>query len=124
MPHPETDYRFQKAQMWEYVGDDEYVNPVVSARVELTVRWEYKQIEMLDPKGQPIKLDALVISPEEIPVKSIMWLGKESELPDDLSTITELMQVVAYDKIPDVKGRVFRKTYGLKRYTDQLPEIQ
>lgn len=124
MPAPETDYRFQKAQLWQRIGDDEYANPLVSEREELTVRWENKQLEMMNPLGQPIKIDALVITIHTIPVGSIMWLGKAVDLPIDLDDITNLMEVVAYDDIPDVKSRAFRKTVGLKRYTDKLPTIQ
>lgn len=124
MPAPELDYRFQRAQLWERIGDDEHSNPIISARVELKVRWENKQLEMLNPSGQPIKIDALVIVIRMIAVGSIMWNGCEDDLPDDLTTITNLMEVVAFDNIPDVKGRVFRKTVGLKRYNDKLPEIR
>lgn len=123
MPHPEQDYRFQKAQMWEKVGDDGYGNPIISVRVELCVRWENKQIEMIDPDGQPIRVDALVQYIEDIEVGSIMWLGCEDDLPDSGIPTTKLMEVVAFDDIPDVKGRVFRKTFGLKRYNQLLPVI-
>lgn len=124
MPAPELDYRFQRAQLWERIGDDEHANPIISTRVELKVRWENKQIEMLTPSGQPIKIDALVIVVRDIKVGSIMWEGCEDDLPDDLSTITKLMEVVAFDNIPDVKGRIQRRTVGLKRYNDKIPEIR
>jgi hypothetical protein len=112
MPAPESDYRFQTCQMWARTGDDEYGNPIVAPAVQLTVRWENKQLEMIDPKGQPIRIDALVITVDSIPVGSILLLSGSSDY----------MEAVAYDDIPDVKGRVFRKTVGLKRYTDTLPE--
>lgn len=123
MPAPERDYRFQYAMLWRYIGADEYGNPVVGEGAQIKVRWENKQLEMIDPKGQPIKLDALVQSIEEIPVNSMMWLGCEDDLPA-LTDITNLMQVAAYDDIPDVKGRAHRLTYGLKRYNDKFPAIQ
>jgi hypothetical protein len=113
MPTPETDYRFQTCNMWPRVGDDSYGNPLLGEPQTIKVRWENKQIEMIDPKGQPIRLDALVITVDTIPMGSILLL----------SGSTDYMEAVAYDNIPDVKGRVFRKTVGLKRYQDALPEV-
>lgn len=123
MPFPEQDYRFQKAQIWQRKGDDPYGNPIIGDRQELTVRWEDKQLEMIDPQGQPIRIDALVIHVCSIEVGSIMWRGCQADLPDDEVPTVGLMEVVALDDIPDVKGRAFRKTAGLKRYNDKLPRI-
>jgi hypothetical protein len=123
MPAPELDYRFQKAQLWQRTGNDEYGNPLLSGREEVKVRWERKELQMIGPDGQPIKIDVLVIAVIEIPNGSIMWEGKQGDLPNDITTITNLMEVVAYDKIPDVKGRIVRRTYGLKRYNDKLPTV-
>lgn len=123
MPAPELDYRFQKAQLWMRTGTDEYSNPLLSGRQELVVRWENKQIEMIGPNAQPIKLDALVQAVITIEVGSIMWEGREENLPENVEDYTNLMEVVAYDYIPDVKGRVVRRTYGLKRYNQTLPTV-
>lgn len=124
MPYPEQDYRFQKAQLWTRRGDDEYGVPLIAARQELTVRWENKQRQMISPSGQPIAVDATVIVVCDVAMGSIMWEGCVADLPDDGIPTSGLMEVVAFDNVPDVKGRVFRKTVGLKRYTDKLPEIQ
>lgn len=113
MPAPELDYRFQTCSMWARIGDDEYGNPLLSAPTTLKVRWENKQIEMIDPKGQPVRIDALIQAIVVIPVGSILLL----------SGSTDYMEAVAFDDIPDVKARAFRKTVGLKRYTDRLPEL-
>lgn len=124
MPYPEQDYRFQKAQLWRRRGDDAYGVPLVSAREELTVRWENKQRQMLNPNGQPIAVDATVIVLCDVAMGSIMWEGCDDDLPEDGVPTSGLMEVVAYDRTPDVKGRITRRRLGLKRYTDKLPEIQ
>lgn len=113
MPVPELDYRFQDCTMWPRTGDDRYANPVVGEAQTLKVRWEDKQLEMIDPKGQPIKIDALLHTVDIIPVGSILLLSGSSSY----------MEAVAFDNIPDIKGRHYRKTVGLKRYTDRLPEF-
>lgn len=123
MPYPEQDYRFQRAVLWRYIGDDEYGNPVVQEGIDITVRWEDKQIQIIGPNGQPMSLDATVESIKEIPINSILWKGSTSSI-STIDEITGFMQVVTQDKTPDVKARVFRLTYGLKRYNEEFPEIQ
>lgn len=123
MPAPELDYRFQCCVLWERIGDDAYGHPLISAGRQLRVRWENKQTEFLTPDGQPIKIDALVIVVEDIPVGSIMWLGELVNVPTDTTKITNLMESIGMDNIPDIKGRIMRRTVYLKRYTDHLPTI-
>lgn len=123
MPAMELINRHQRAQLWRKVGVDEYNNTRVSAREELVVRWENKRIQTLDPKGQPIDIDAIVHSTCTIEDGSIMWEGCADDLPEDTSNIDNLMEVVAFNHTPDIKGRVIRKTYALKRYTNRLPTI-
>lgn len=123
MPAPETDYRFQCCVFWERIGDDAYGHPLLSSPIELRVRWENVQVEFLTPDGQPIKVDALVIVTRDIPVGSILWLGRLSDLEDQQTNITNLMLCIGMDNIPDIKGRVFRRTARMKRYTDNLPTV-
>lgn len=123
MPAPELDSRYQCAQLWRAVGVDEYSNVKVSPREELKVRWENKSIEITDPRGIPIRVDAYIHSICEIATDSIMWLGKFSDMPLETEDIPGLMQVVVYNYTPDIKGRVVRRTYGLIRFKDRLPTI-
>lgn len=125
MPTPELDSRHQCAQLWRCVGVDEYSEPLVSAREELKVRWENKSIQMVDPKGTPIRVDAIVHSTCDIEENSIMWLGVASDLPEDEQNtdIPGLMQVAIKNYTPDIKGRIVRRTYGLIRFKDRLPTI-
>lgn len=123
MPTPELDGRYQCAQLWRAVGVDNYSNPKVSVREEIRVRWENKSIEILDPRGLPIRVDAVVHSICDIPTDSIMWLGEAKDLPDDMRKISNLMQITVKNYTPDIKGRVIRRTYGLIRFKDKLPVI-
>lgn len=124
MPTPETDDRFQKAQLWVIIGVDNYTNPLLRERIEITVRWEDKTVEILDPKGVPIRIDAFMHSTKEIPTGSILWKGCLEDLPTPATNITNLMQVAFTKTIPDVKNRAVRKTYLLKRFSDRLPTVQ
>ena len=81
MPAPEQDYRFQKAQLWQRKGDDAYGNPIIGERQELTVRWEDKQLEMIDPQGQPIRVDALVVHVCDFPFSAVTAYFLKSSSP-------------------------------------------
>ncbi len=123
MPAPELDSRHQKAQYWKYHSVDNYNRPRVYERCEIMVRWENKQLEIVGPNAEPIKLDGFVHSVIEIPIGSILWKGCAADIPEDTEDITNLMEVVAQDHTPDIKGRVARRWYGLRRFTSKLPEI-
>lgn len=120
MPAQETICRHQKAVLWAANGFDDYGEPKVDAAAEITVRWEEGLREAVDPNGNTIAVDAVAVVDQDIVVGSIMWLG----LKDDLATPpVGLKQVVSFSKIPDVKGRVFRRTVGLIRYSNELPAL-
>jgi len=123
MPYPETDYRFQNAVIWDKVDIDEFNNPIVSAGRNICVRWEDTEQETIDSKGNPIKLVALVIAAEELVSGSIIWKGKLADLPAT-NELTNLLEVKTFWGVPDIKNRVTRRTYGLQRFTDELPTIQ
>ena len=58
--------------------------------------------------------------PSEVPVGSLVWLGKKSVLP---TTITGILQVIDRDNIPDIKARNFDIWVGVQRYGDRQPVI-
>lgn len=122
MPHQELAYRKQKAVLWPLEGTDGYGQPVVSdAAVELDVRWVAKRSEVLDPQGRTIAVDATAVVDREIAVGSSMWLGELAAFdPDDEDN--DVMEVKAYNETPDIKNRVARRTVGLLRRGESLPE--
>lgn len=112
--------RHQKAVLWAANGFDNYGEPKVHGPVEIAVRWEEEGQEALDAQGNNIAIDASVVVDREIPVGSIMWLGRLRDVADPP---VNLNQVVSFNKIPDVKGRTFRRTALLIRYSDALPSL-
>ncbi|KKN70648.1 hypothetical protein LCGC14_0429210 [marine sediment metagenome] len=120
MPPIETISRHQKAVLWAANGFDDFGEPKVDAATEITVRWQEGLQEAVDPNGNTIALDAVVVVNQDVTVGSIMWLGKKDDLA---SPPVDLKQVVSFSKIPDVKGRVFRRKVGLIRYSNELPAL-
>lgn len=133
MPHPETAYRTQKALLWPASGFDAYGQPKVGEPVELLVRWNAKRREATDPQGNSIMLDATVVVDREVAVGGTMWLAADQS-PGSGTALSqwygtgsgdvddEVMRVAIYSETPDLKGRVARRTVGLQRFRDTLPE--
>lgn len=120
MPAQETTSRHQKAVLWAANGVTDYGKIKVDAAAEIDVRWEEGLQEAVDPNGETIAIDAMVVVDQDVVVGSIMWLGEK----DDLATPpVDLKQVVSFNKIPDIKGREFRRTIGLIRFSNKLPAL-
>ncbi len=123
MPSPESSDRKQKAVLWAATaatGFGDYGGHKVSDPIEIKVRWEERKRESVDANGNTIAVDATVVVDRVIGVGSIVWLGKKVDVA---SPPVNLKQVVAYQEVPDVKGRKIRRTVLLTRYSDELPTI-
>lgn len=125
MPGLEVASLHQKAVLWAAAAPsereyDSYGERKVNNPVELKVRWEEGLTEAIDPNGQTVALDAVVVVDRDVEVGSIMW---EGELGTQESTPVNLKEVVSFSKIPDIKGRKFRRVCGLRRFSDELPTL-
>lgn len=120
MPRPSQRHRHQTAVLWAKVGNDAAGEPLVSAPVELRVRWVQQRREAVDANGNTVALDASVTADRVIPVDSVMWLG---ELVDWTGS-GELHQVRTQGVVPDLKGRATAYTAGLARFRDTLPTVK
>ncbi|MCK9570504.1 hypothetical protein M0R72_16270 [Candidatus Pacearchaeota archaeon] len=113
--------RFQKAVLWAasgYNNDGEH-NRV--AAVEIMVRWEETNKEIINENGNPIGIDVTVWANQDIAVHSIMWLGALTSFVD--GTSTDLMEVVSFANTPDLKNRSHARQYFLARRSDKLPTL-
>lgn len=112
----------QKATLWP-AGTESTKSgqKKVTTAVELDVRWEDKEEDALDSKGEVIRIDATAIVKQDIEVGSLMWLGRKR---DWSAGVGNLREVVSFSKIPSLKGGRFRRVAGLRRFSDTLPPIQ
>jgi len=116
-------YLNQKAVLWAASGTDESGSVTVSAAVEINVRWEEKQSQVLDAQGQVVAVDITVVIDQDIAVNSLLWLGAKEDLAD---VPVDLKQVIGRNKVPTLrKGRTqkYRRTVGVIRYSNELPTI-
>lgn len=124
MPPPETAFRRQHALVWPAVSFDSYGQyRVASEPTQLLVRFVGKPREMLDPQGNTIAVDATAVVAEDVPIGSIFWPGRLEDLPGTAQVPEDgLFQVIAAPVTPDLKVRAQRRTLGLMRYQDTMPE--
>lgn len=124
MPRPATSGRKQYAVLWMFVRFDNHGDLVVEQPVELKVRWEPTYKMGVDAKGEPIAITADVAVDRPITIGSIMWRGRINDIPGTAYTPTsDLMKVIGFDEVPDVKGRTFRRGVSLARFSDSLPTV-
>lgn len=129
MPPPEEMYLEQRAILWEWQEVDDHNEVIVGRPVELWVRWNNTQSDMLTPEGNKIAVDAKVTTPREIPVGSIMWEGGFGDISGtgtgtDQVPETGLMQVKVAQESMDLRGQVCRYEYGLVFFRHTMPVIQ
>jgi hypothetical protein len=115
MPPVESQGRFEQAVYWAAVGFDRYGMPTYDSPVELTVRWNDKQDETLDAKGNTILTDVEVIVSQNLVPGSLMRLGLLDETPDPPD---QLKQVVGFNSTKDVRGRETFRSAKLARASD------
>lgn len=125
MPALEEMDRLQDALLWPTTGTDQFGQPThdfsAGAVVCLKVRWVNKRKLASDPQGNPITVDAVVITNREIEVGSLMWKGKLADTPGTSETPeSKIMIVVGYDETTDIKNRFTRREVYLQYFKKTL----
>ncbi len=124
MPAPEHDNRRQKALLWTRKGVNRQGQVTLNDPVEIIVRWKYVKREMVDRQGNTVAIDAEVVTVEDVPIGSVMWLGGLADLPGTANVPEQdTMMVISAPWTPDIKGRFKMKTLMLMRIKDTMPEV-
>jgi len=111
----------QYAAMWGTTGDYSNDGKVeLLAAVELKVRWEEDNGEVIQPNGATIGYSDRVMVSQTVAVGSIMWKGRLANVP---GTPDDLRQVIASKDITDIKGRIAYRELKLMKYGNTLPTI-
>lgn len=112
--------RKQDAVVWKFATFDDEGQVTVNSPIAMKVRTEEKTRETLDPKGNTVVTFMSINVSSEVVVGSLIWLGKKSDLP---TTITNILQVIDRDNIPNTKGRRFDRWVGVQRHGNRQPVI-
>lgn len=121
--------RRQLAVLWPFVSHDENGEPLVGDPVELTVRWEKGLSQEITPNTNPIAVTATIWVDREIENGSMMRIGSLDEVTgtgtgtEAPPVPDEILEVVDYQEIPDIKGRVFERVVLCQKYADGLPHL-
>ncbi len=124
MPPIETACRYDKAVYWAKSGKDKYARPTLAAAADLDVRWEHVQEETVDSQGNTIAVDAILVLDQSVVVGSIFWEGEIDDIPGTSQVpSSDLFQCIKFSRIPDIKGRHVRRLAYLRKYSDDLPDL-
>jgi hypothetical protein len=115
----------QDAVLWKFLSYDGHGGPVLDTQLAIKVRWKWQRSEMLSPQNATVSVDATAIVALDVPVDSLMWLGRVEDFagtagPLD-ATPSGVCQVKTQSWTPDLKGRTSRRTLGLVRWRGPLP---
>lgn len=112
----------QRAYLWAIDGRDSYGEPEIGGTaisstngVEIKCRWEIGKNEFPGPNNETIIVDGVAYVDRTITVGSLMWLGREIDLP---SPLTDVLQVVDYSEKRDIKGNNPRRRVLLQKFKD------
>lgn len=123
MPPLERHDLKQDAVYWEVISDDGYGGIVVSSTpIPMKVRYSFRKRETQDQQNKGVNSDIDIITKEELLPNSIVWLGKVEDMPDSVTDLTKLYQVISISKTFDLKGRNPRYVGFLARYGDTFPD--
>ncbi len=121
MPAMEVAFRFDYAVLWEANGVDRDNEEQVKTPYELLVRWDDRFSQMRDSTGKLVRIDASIITDQDVPMSSILWQGMFKDLP--VPVIDNLYKVIAVEVINDIRGGETYREYGLTRYKRTLPAV-
>jgi hypothetical protein len=115
----ETTGLTQKAVLWEFSGGvDDYGKACVDGPKEIDVRWEHTRKKSASSETDAEQVVARIIVDRLIAPNSLLWRGKIVDLPPDPK---DLVKVVEYREIPDVKGRNLRRSVFVSKYSNNIP---
>lgn len=113
----------QKAVIWDLSGRDNYGQEQVSEAREIDCEWPQNFTESQGNQDTKESSNDTLVVNEDLTIGSILWFGAEVDLPTGTASPEPLYVIVGRSKSPDIKGRKFRRTITVARYSSTLPEI-
>jgi hypothetical protein len=147
MPPLERTDLLDAAVFWPPKGGgkpDAYGALVVGSPVEIPCRWTDQQARALDPQGNTITVDATVVVDDDIEqfapdppspsqawrwiIGGILWRGGLYDLPgtgvaESRVPTSGVYVIKTYNATSDIKGREYRRTVGLFRFMESMPQV-
>ncbi len=104
--------RKQTAVYWPFVSINEFGVKVVGDPVVIKCRWEAKNVEFLDPKGEIQMSNAVVYVDRDTAIGGILMLGTASDITDTVNIKENdgAWEIRRFDDLPNLKASEFLKT--------------
>lgn len=103
----------QKLVYWPYVKKSATGAPVVGDAVELSCRWEDRQILFRTAQGQESMSNAVIWVDQDLTLEGYLYLGLLTDLDSttegDPTELDNAYEIRAYTKIPNVKGTDYER---------------
>ncbi len=117
MPSQESDWLFQPAVLWAATDfDSDGRQKVTSTPVQIYVKFNQGKSRQASATNDNKQLAGEAVVDRQIAVGSLVRIGKLEELPTPL---TELMVVVGYNEVSDIKQQERFRSVTLNRYQGQ-----
>lgn len=101
------------AVIWPFTGrSTSDGSEVLDSPREIRVREERNRRNSVAADATRKTVDATLYVAEEVVLGSQVWIGRLADLPDPL---VDLLVVVGYDRVPDLKNNKVRRTILLSR---------
>lgn len=131
MPPFETMDRRHRAVWVPKTGENKFSEGTYGAAEEIRVRYVAKSREMLDAKGNQVKVDATAVVVDDIQLGDLLWVPDDQSVSaltqwygtGSASTDDDAMEVVAVNATADIKLANTRKTVGLNKWK-QLDQVR
>ena len=104
--------RRQNAVYWPYASTNEFGIKVVGSPIPIKCRWESRNEEFLDPKGEVQMSNAVVYVDRDTPVGGILMLGTVADITDavNIKENSGAWEIRRFDNLPNLKAKQFLKT--------------
>ncbi len=113
--------RNQDAVYWAVGGLNDLGEPTVSAATAVKVRIEETTEETLDPEGNTIASQFVMNVGQDMPVGGFIWVGLLADYVEPPTTSP--LQIIEFEKIPNLRGTKFDRTIKLTRHSKQTPTL-
>ncbi len=118
------------AVYWPFMRYDRFGQPVVVTNpnaIELRVRWNDVFKQIVDPKGNIISIDAQIVVDRDIPVGSVLWRGRLTDVVESgvggIGLPTDYRAVIGFNGTSDLKGRdTFREVFASRQSDTQVKQ--
>lgn len=107
MPSLEAGDLHQKIVIWPQESYDENGRPTLDDAVEINARYETTLEQTVANAVSSINSDSTIVVDRDIEIGTQVRLGSLASISNP---IDKLLEVVNFVKVPDLKGRNFRRT--------------